>query len=347
MTAYWLMFALPIFALASPARASRGVRKFAWFAIGFLFAVLIGLRHQVGGDWFNYIEHYYLAAHRSFLDALRTNDPGYAALNWLSAQIGGDVYFVNMVAAIVVMLGVTTFTRRQPLDWLALAVAVPYLLVVVAMGYSRQSIALGFELLALNALSEDRKMRFALLVICGALFHKTAIVLLPIAALASAQGRLWTAIWIAATTAVATQLLLTERSGQLWSTYVTQQMESQGAYIRVVMNAIPAAIFLLWRRQFSLRASDEKLWTWIAVFSLIMVPLVSQASTAVDRMSLYFIPIQLFVFSRLPLLSRSLDTQAMITGGIAVYYGAVMFVWLVYATHARYWVPYQMFPFVE
>ena len=344
--AYWLMFALPIIALGSPGRVSVGMRRLGWFIVGLLFVALIGLRYKVGGDWYNYIDHYYLAADKTFLEALKTNDPGYAALNWLSARIGGDVYFVNTVAAMMVMLGVISFARRQPSDWLALAVAVPYLLVVVAMGYSRQSIALGFELLALNALSDGRKLRFASLIICGALFHKTAVVLLPIAALASAEGRLWTGIWIAATTFVATQSLLGDQSGRLWENYVTQKMDSQGAQIRVAMNALPAVIYLLWRKQFGLRPTEEKLWTWIAVLSLLMVALVGWAPTAVDRMSLYFIPIQIFIFSRLPFLSPSADMRKLILIGIVAFYGSVMFVWLVYGVHARFWVPYRMFPFI-
>jgi hypothetical protein len=346
--AYWVMFVVPVFALAAPSRASEGMRRLAWCLIGATFVILIGMRYEVGGDWFVYIERYDAAASTSLGEALRTSDPGYSVLNWLSARIGGDVYFVNLVAATIVMTGVISFARRQPLDWLALAVAVPYLLVVVAMGYSRQSIALGFELLALTALSDGRRMRFALLIICGALFHRTAIVLLPIAALATSEGRLWTGIWIAAMTLAAAQSLLNDQSQQqLWDNYVTVKMESQGAQIRVVMNAIPAIIFMLCRKRFGLQPAEEKLWTWIALLSLIMVGLVGFASTAVDRISLYLLPIQLFVFARLPLLSRSPDMQKIATVGIIGYYAAVMFVWLVYAVHSQYWVPYHMYPFVE
>ena len=35
------------------------------------------------------------------------------------------------------------FVRRQPMPWLGLLVAIPYLVIVVGMGYSRQAIALG------------------------------------------------------------------------------------------------------------------------------------------------------------------------------------------------------------
>ena len=38
---------------------------------------------------------------------------------------------------------------------------------------------------------------FAVSILLAALFHKTALLMLPIAALASTQRRIWTAVWIA------------------------------------------------------------------------------------------------------------------------------------------------------
>ncbi len=62
----------------------------------------------------------------------------------------------------------------------------PYLINIVAMGYTRQSVALGFAMIGLAALGEQRVRRFVLWVLVGALFHKSAVLLLPIAALAAA-----------------------------------------------------------------------------------------------------------------------------------------------------------------
>jgi hypothetical protein len=69
------------------------------------------------------------------------------------------------------------------------------------------------------------------------------------------------------------------------------------------------------------------------------------ASTAVDRVALYLIPLQLFVFARLPDLARTTQTRTAVVVGIVFYYAAVQYVWLNYATHAQYWTPYQFMPF--
>lgn len=63
-------------------------------------------------------------------------------------------------------------------------------------------------------------------------------------------------------------------------------------------------------------------------------------STALDRMALYFIPLQLVVFSYLPsLLKGSKQTWTFL---IILYYALILFVWINFAKHAQYWLPYQI-----
>jgi hypothetical protein len=83
----------------------------------------------------------------------------------------------------------------------------------------------------------------------------------------------------------------------------------------------------------------------MAVFALACVPMVAVSSTAVDRVALYLIPLQLFVFSRLPRLATTTKVRTPLVLGIVAFYAAVQFVWLNFATHAQYWVPYQFAPF--
>ena len=46
------------------------------------------------------------------------------------------------------------------------------------MGYTRQSVAIAFELLGLLALESGMTIRFIIFIILGSLFHKSALVLL-------------------------------------------------------------------------------------------------------------------------------------------------------------------------
>ncbi|MDX8393340.1 MAG: EpsG family protein, partial [Mariprofundales bacterium] len=124
--------------------------------------------------------------------------------------------------------------------------------------------------------------------------------------------------------------------------YVDAQMQSSGALIRVVMNALPAIIFIVYYQRWKKTVHIDSYWPIIAIVAIICLPLVSMASTAVDRMALYVIPLQLYVWSYLPVVLRNLNIRI----AIIAYHAAVMFVWLNYATHAKYWLPYQNVLFV-
>ena len=140
-------------AIINPLRRLAG-SGLLWVAL--FLVVLIGLREQVGGDWGNYLPYLDSIGPLSLLEALQETEPGYALLNWLGARSGGGVYLVNTICGALFTFGLLRFCRAQPRPWLALTLAVPYLITVVAMGYSRQGVAIGFEMLALLALQRDR-----------------------------------------------------------------------------------------------------------------------------------------------------------------------------------------------
>lgn len=341
MWPYWLMFLFPAWAVLAPGRLKPAQAWVPWAFVFVVFALMMGLRHEVGGDWFNYLPHFRDTASRSFTEVLSRSDPGYYGLNWLVAKAGGSIYHVNLVCAAVMMWGTVVFCRAQPNPWLALLAAVPYMLVVVGMGYTRQAVALGFALLALTALGNGRVRTFVIWIAIGATFHKSAVLLLPIAALAASRNRLLTAAIVGATTLLLYYLLLADASEALWQNYVEAEYQSSGGMIRVLMNVVPAVLLILFRRRLVPDPQERKLWLWIAVFALVCLPLVGLASTAVDRVALYLIPIQLFVFSRIPRLANTTQTRTPLVLGAVVYYAAVLFVWLNFATHAFAWLPYR------
>ncbi|MEJ7745198.1 MAG: EpsG family protein [Luteimonas sp.] len=344
MWPFWLMFGAAAFGVFSPLRLRETQAFWLWLLVGIAFAVAMGFRHEVGADWFNYAAIFESTSLLSLKESASLGDPGYSALNWAVAQLGGSVYWVNFACALVLACGTAVFCRRQPNPWLALLAATPYMLIVVGMGYTRQSVALGFALLGLSALGDARTRAFVVWVVIGALFHKSAVLLLPIAALAASRNRLLTGMLVVLATALAYYLLLHDSSEALWANYVEDELQSEGGAIRVAMNAVAALAFLFFQKRLAPDAHERRLWLWMTFFALACVPLVVLASTAVDRVALYLIPLQLFVFSRLPRLAGSTVTRTPLVLGIVLYYAAVQFVWLNYATHAEYWAPYHFMP---
>lgn len=353
MLPYWLFFLVPAFAaLASGplmkvrADGARPLRvNGAWMLVIVTLTLVIGFRYEVGGDWHNYFRYLFSAANLSFSDLGGKEDPGYWAVNILSVQLGFGITGVNTFGALLFSIGLVVFCRSLPRPWLALACAMPYLVTVVAMGYTRQAIALGLVMIGLAMLGRQRFVVFALWVLAGALFHKSAVVLIPIAALTISKNRFLTLSLVAGATAFGYVFFVADSAARLVNTYVDENFESAGAFIRLAMNAVPAVLFLLYRKRFALSPAENKLWL---IFSLMAVGMFvaffpTNLSTALDRMALYIIPLQMVVFAHLPdaigVFGRR--NQA-IVALILLYYATVLFVWLNFASHSRLWVPYQM-----
>lgn len=352
MLAYWLLFLLPAcLAITQPRPVhAQPLRWSGFWRVAFLILlVTIGLRHEVGTDWEAYAEHVRRAGYDSLQDAVLHGDPAYSLLNWLAAQTDLGPYFVNTAGAALFAWGLVAFCRVQPRPWLTLVVAVPYLVIVVAMGYTRQGIAIGLVLLGLVSLSGRKIFYFITFVVLAAAFHKSAVILMPLAVLAGAKRRIWTAVWVGLATLIFYILLLQESVEGLKSAYIEAEYASGGAAIRVAMNAVPAVLFLLFRRRFDMRQSDRIFWSWMSLGALLFIGVLvfSPSSTAVDRVALYWIPLQLFVLPRLPdALGQRNGSNTLWVCVVEGYSASVLFVWLFFADNAYAWVPYKFYPLV-
>jgi hypothetical protein len=92
-------------------------------------------------------------------------------LNWFGANVVGDIYLVNLVCAVIFAYGLIAFARTSPRPWLSVCVAVPYLVIVVTMGYTRQGVAIGLAMLALAALDRGSVLGFGFFIVVASLFH--------------------------------------------------------------------------------------------------------------------------------------------------------------------------------
>lgn len=355
MWPYWLLFLVPaIWAVlwSKPKQQmTSNNRRDQWpdlWRVMFVVLVLmIGLRHEVGGDWLTYIEHIDTRAAGTF--ERKEQDPAFALFNDLAIKTGLGVYLVNLLSAVIFTWGLLVFCRAQPRPWLALAVSVPYMITVVAMGYTRQGVAIGVAMLAMVALGRGSTLKFVLWIALAAAFHKSAVILIPLAILANTKRGIYTLLWVLVSGATLFFLLLRESVDFLIYGYIEQQYQSKGAGIRIAMNAVPAAIFLLLRKRFHMPKEELSFWTGMAWSALLFVVLLkaSPSSTAVDRVALYWIPLQLFVLARLPnSLGRADGKNLVWVCAIVCYSAAVHFVWLMFADTAFAWLPYQFYPWV-
>ena len=370
MTIYFLLFFVVAILAIGNMRPSGDIlgKNFSLLLSpsSFLFficlVVFIGLRHETGGDWGNYIYQLQKASLME-LNQLITfgQDPLYQVIKSYAASFTceyntsecafneGGLQFLNTVCAIFFCYGLMVFCMHQPRPWLALCVAVPYLIIVVGIGYTRQAAALGFIMLALTAISHGRLFQYCIWILVGATIHKTALIMLPLMIFGIKKNK--TLIFIAG--AIFGLLLyyffFIEAIAILAQNYLGTEYDAAGALIRLGMNAIPAIIFLSFRNSFALNGAAKDLWTGVSILALVLLFLyfISPSSTAVDRIGLYLIPLQLFVMSRLPDVFGVYGARNPIINYLIIMYSLlVLFTWIFFSSNAANWIPYKSFIWV-
>jgi hypothetical protein len=346
MIPYWALFGLFAFAaLVGGARLrladraavvdGRGEPHSLLLIIGAaIVALMIGFRYRVGGDWGAYDFMYKLAFYHSFGELL----------TWVSQQMDGGLLFIDIVCGVIFSWGLYRLVRIQPEPWLAMLVAVPYMIIVVAMGYSRQGVALGILMAGLAKLMRGGSaLSFVPYVAAAALFHKTAIVVLPLGIIGVYSQRVIPILFAVGFGYLIYSFLLQGSLGELIQSYVGARYSSQGAITRVLMTTSAAALFYIFRTRLNFNQVEERIWRnfSLASFAMMAALFIVPSSTVIDRLALYLLPLQVAVIGRIPLVT---DEEFFGRAVVIAFSGAVLFVWLMYADNSSYWIPYQFYP---
>lgn len=344
MFPYWILFAFFAGgALAAPDRPNPDQQQGrTYLLIGLLLtAVMIGTRFKVGGDWRSYVYMFGYVKHVSLDRALNIGDPGYQFINWTVQQWSGEIWWVNSICAAIFVWGLGRLCVIQPKPLLAVVVAIPYMIIVVAMGYTRQAVALGILMAGLAALGRGGSVvRFAVYVAAAALFHKTAVLVLPLVIFAGKRNRLLNVIAGGALSVLFFDLFLSDSTDRFVKNYLEARYSSQGAWIRVILDVIPAVLLLARRGRFGLTEQEERVWRYISITAcaLPIILITTPSSTAVDRMALYLMPLQIVILSRSYMLFQTSKSGVVAVIGYAF---LVQLVWLNFAQFASAWLPYR------
>lgn len=348
MLIYWILLAIPLLGTLIYADEERAKSTGSLFLMGIFWLFYNGLsalRFNTGGDWYTYSIMVETVRYETLEFTLQRGDQAFSFMIWLSNTLGFGIYGVNTVCSAILSLGVLSVARRLPNPWLALAASVPYLLIVVGLGYIRQGAAIGLVLLSINAFIDRRWLTGGLMILLAMLFHVAAIVVAPLIAIG--LGRRDPAILVVvliASAGVFFYVLTGNRLDTFQRGYVDYAYNSGGAGIRLVQNLVPAFLFVVRAGRIDLDPRERSIWTMFAFACAVcgVAYFLAPGSTAVDRVGLYFSPIQIFAFGYLMrLFADDARWRGLILVAADGYCVAVLYVWLNYATHAQFWVPYR------
>jgi hypothetical protein len=333
------MFITCVIAVLTPFKLSKDTRTLLYIILFLTLVLLIGFRHEVGGDWFNYTTKFTIQSGDALIDSFQ-RDVSYDFIFWLSSQYFNGIYTTNLILSILFVGGLLKFCRSLPMPTLALSVAMPYLVIVVGMGFTRQSASLGIVMWAMSELRENKKLKYYLLIILAATFHKSAVIMIPFGLLID-----WNKVNLKSLLAVlvifgsAFYLLVFDRAFTLYHHYVERGMEADGALIKLSLTIL--ASYFIWRNYHKWKLfHDHRYWMGISIASVMLLTLIPIAPALADRVAIYFLPLQVIVAGRLPLLIDGIANRTYFVLATLILYTSVLFVWLNYAGHVYHWVPY-------
>ncbi len=343
MVIYWLLFAIT--AWRGLAKASHKWGFITACSICTVLVIIIGLRHEVGGDWFGYMK--YIERLKESGEISLAREPLFEILNWMSLNLKMGVYGVNFVCAAIFSSGLVWFCKSTARPWLAMTMAIPYLVIVVGMGYTRQATAIGLLMFGYSALVNNKVIWFLGWTCLAAAFQQTSLIVLPLAFPYLTSGKLENKILKAILLGIAgygmARIFLLSRVSTFVSVYIEEGMQSDGALVRVALNVIPSILFLIYSDRLVLAKSEKILWKWMSFYSLACVLglIFLSSSTVIDRLALYAIPIQLLVASRFPDFKLFKARPKVLNALVIIFAFTVQFVWLNFATHSVMWIPYD------
>jgi len=344
---YIFMLFLMMFPVWIKLRVDKNTKK---FLLGILFLILllfIGLRYKVGGDWYSYLFYYDVSVGKSLKEVLFLSDPGYMIINWLCGLFGFGIQGVNIISGAIFLFGLFFFIERLKLSYIAYFIAFPYMITIIAMGYTRQSIALGILMIAYVMYVENKFYKTIFFILLAAMFHKTAI--FGVIIFLADKRTLFKPIYLIVGLLVAFLVfkLMQHKFDTMYNVYIGRNAFSGGAIPRLALNAISGITYILFYKKFKeIGNENQNLWLFLSIVTIASFFLIPFSSTVADRLSLYLLPLQLVVWSRFPYLFDDNKVKLLIYFGIVIMYTSYFFVWMFFANHRFQWIPYQNFLFL-
>jgi len=353
MIIYWAVMLLPALGMISATSVSPRVNKTAWLGMLSLWVGIIGFRHEVGCDWEPYMD-YFSGAEVFFVgqwvSSLVHMEPAYALLNLIAHRADLGIYFVNLVCGLLTVVGLAKFCSWTEKSWLSWFVLTPYVLIVVGLGYTRQSVALALFAWGLTYLEQERYRRYVMLAVLAMAFHKWAGIFFLLGLVTQARLLPKKMVWaVVATAGTAFVVFLVSgifheaRDGlyELISAY--KHKTSSGTIARVTLASLASVVLLLTIIKSGNRHIVNPVWSWMAGISVLLIPLAATGlmTTIVDRLSLYLGPLQPYAWalaskSNIPMLSSGIITAAVVS-----IYMAIFLVWFEFSAHSFCWIPYN------
>ena len=345
MLPYNIVFFSIFFLVLFDKKIPFSIKKIFYFILFTLLVLFVGLRHQVGGDWFSYIDYIkdLTVSPEKFFDFRA--DWGFTLLLYIFFESEYKIYIVNFICAFIFISSIFYLAIKQDKPILLIFVAVPYIINVIGMGYTRQSVAYAFLIFSILAKKNNNNMLFILLIIIGSLFHKS---LLPFIILYFVDVKIRFKELLGFIVLLIILLLVVLYKFETVNFYYYYYLgegkhhSSGGVLYRYLINCIPVAIILIFGVKFIKSDSEKKIIIALSVFTILGLIFHQISSTAFDRMGLYLTILQLYVYSNLSVIIINNYLRKIAYLCVFFLYFMINYGFLLFSPYKTDWIPYNI-----
>lgn len=327
--------------------------KKTYFILLFIFMLLfISGRHYVGGDYVAYLN--------LFNEYGLKNNTNLAGLIYIISfvhKLGLNYLFFNFICALIFLTGIFKFLKISDERLFFFILLIPTMIYVVGMGYTRQSVSIGFLCFAIYYWIENMSVRKYIFFIIAVFLHISSVIFIFLLFYKVNEKIKLTKLFILITLTTSFLFLfyylyfnsLDNLSSAMGLEYKIVKNSSL-KYLKFLSHIVPCIVFLIFIKKFS---KDKKIFplyffslvTTITVIiaMIIFKQLVAQSSyidVIADRVLLPLILIETLIFVRLCSLI-DLEYKFLFKSLILFYFGLTLFIWLEFADNSHAWKPYR------
>jgi EpsG family len=307
----------------------------------FVMVLFVGLRYEVGTDWFGYEYIYQKYAHLGLGEVIYVSEPGFFLINKFADWAGWGLQGVMLICGAVFTFGVFQYAATTYSPWISISMVLPYLVFVIGMSGIRQAAAIGIGFFIFSRWNKMPVWVKALLIGLAISVHNSAAFFLLLAIMYTKGNRFVRLILgIAVAYFVLSHLQSTDAFDKYKAVYVEQKLSSTGAFLHILLNAVPAAVYLIWRGDVHKACGPSSpiilIGSMVAVGALFAS---AYSPTGVDRITLYLSYLQMWIY---PALVKTWGGgRQSFRAGVLLVPVVVFIGFFVYGAQAESFLPYR------
>jgi len=311
-----------------------------------ILILFAGLRFKVGGDWGSYALIYDEISRRNFTSFIYNFDSLFYTLNYVVSLVGLKHGFilVNLIASTFVFICFYRFIFANHLNLTSFLIFFPYVIMII-MGFTRQSIVLGFFFLILSLNLDKSKISTVFLAIISGFFHFSGYLLSFVVFnnFNKKQNNFYSFLMILLIIIIVILFIYLNLDKIIHKFYFFQNnFNNISSLIRNFPILLSCFLFINFRQYFKNVTKNYNFYLKLSIFGIILYFSTFLFNTISDRLLIYLIPLAILVFSKLLNYFSSNYFKFIYLFSLNIFFACFLFGWLIVGNSGNSWIPYDV-----